>query len=293
MNAILDKSAEAYGVRASLTSNGSAKAARTILHRTRGQAHGPITRLMSPSDLGQMIKPFVFLDLVAKDGPAFTGQLHPHSGIATVTYLIEGELSYIDPDGLSGVMTERSVEWMKAGRGMWHGGGAEAGRLLGFQLWLALPPELELSPYHSSYVDATAIESDGPARVLFGRVGDARGQIDCPLAVNYLGVTLAPGETWRYQPPAGHKILWIAVASGALEAPDPIDAGEMIVFDRSETAVTFTARTACEFVLGSAVPHDHDLALGYYSVHTSAEALEAGEREIGAIGAALKRQGRL
>lgn len=293
MNMIADKPAEATGARAAPAIDRPAPAARTIVHRTRGHAHGPITRLMSPSDLGQMIKPFVFLDLVAKDGPAFAGPLHPHSGIATVTYLIEGELNYIDPDGIAGIMTERSVEWMKAGRGMWHGGGAEAGRLLGFQLWLALPPELELSPYQSSYVDAMAIESDGPARILFGEWGEARGKIDCPLAVNYLGVTLAQGETWRYQPPAGHSILWIAVASGILDAPDSIDAGEMILFERSEAEVSFTARTACEFVLGSAVPHDHDLALGYYSVHTSAEALEAGEREIAAIGAALRRQGRL
>ncbi|HSV51888.1 MAG TPA: pirin family protein, partial [Burkholderiaceae bacterium] len=46
--------------------------ARRILHRTRGQGHGPITRLMSPSDLGEYLKPFVFLDIFDMDlrGPA-------------------------------------------------------------------------------------------------------------------------------------------------------------------------------------------------------------------------------
>jgi hypothetical protein len=58
---------------------------RQIVHWTRGQRHGPITRLMSPSDLGQSLKPFVFLDLFDTEGTSFSGMgLHPHSGIATL-----------------------------------------------------------------------------------------------------------------------------------------------------------------------------------------------------------------
>jgi hypothetical protein len=63
---------------------------RKIIRRTRGNRHGPITRLMSPSDLGQMLKPFVFLDLFDMENATFQGMgLHPHSGIATVSYLFE------------------------------------------------------------------------------------------------------------------------------------------------------------------------------------------------------------
>src|SRR2546428_3353143 len=55
---------------------------RTIVRRTRGNRHGPITRLMSPGDLGQLLKPFVFLDLFDMDTASFPGiGLHPHSGI--------------------------------------------------------------------------------------------------------------------------------------------------------------------------------------------------------------------
>ena len=60
---------------------------REIVYRTRGQTHGPITRLMSPGDLGELIKPFVFLDLFVMDGqialPPIEMGWHPHSGIAT------------------------------------------------------------------------------------------------------------------------------------------------------------------------------------------------------------------
>src|SRR6202045_4294792 len=64
--------------------------ARAIVQRTRGRTHGPVTRLMSPSDLGELPKPFVFLDLFDHEGAPFNGGLHPHSGIATLTYVAEG-----------------------------------------------------------------------------------------------------------------------------------------------------------------------------------------------------------
>jgi len=66
-----------------------------IARRTRGQSHGPITRLMSPSDFARLLKPFVFLDIFDTQGKSFSGLgLHPHSGIATLTYVAEGSVSY-------------------------------------------------------------------------------------------------------------------------------------------------------------------------------------------------------
>ena len=56
-----------------------------IAHRTRGRSHGPITRLMSPGDLGEALKPFVFLDLIDTESTSLSCfGFHPHSGIATV-----------------------------------------------------------------------------------------------------------------------------------------------------------------------------------------------------------------
>ena len=62
---------------------------RAIVRRTRGSHHGPITRLMSPGDLGQVLKPFVFLDLFDLNGASSGMGFHPHSGIATVSYLFD------------------------------------------------------------------------------------------------------------------------------------------------------------------------------------------------------------
>jgi redox-sensitive bicupin YhaK (pirin superfamily) len=77
---------------------------RTIVRRTRGSRHGAITRLMSPSDVGQVLKPFVFLDLFDLRGASSGMGLHPHSGIATVSYVFEGSVRYEDSNGATGVL---------------------------------------------------------------------------------------------------------------------------------------------------------------------------------------------
>lgn len=268
--------------------------ARAIVRRTRGQTHGPVTRLMSPSDFGQVLKPFVFLDLFDHAGPPFNGPLHPHSGIATLTYVAEGAVTYIDPDNVRGTLPAGGVEWMQAGRGMWHGGGLDkAGRTRGFQLWIALPPELELGPTVSIFQGPEDVRADGPARVLLGSYGSASSAIASPSPINYLAVRLKTGERWRYQPPVGHTVLWVAIASGVLSAPELLRHGELAAFERSSEAVQFEALADTEFVLGSAAPHEHALVSGYYSVHTSPNALRDGEAHILSLRKRLVQEGRL
>ena len=269
---------------------------RAIVHRTRGNSHGPITRLMSPGDLGQLCKPFVFLDLFelnAKGMPRGFG-MHPHSGIATLTYMIEGEVVYEDTTGKSGTLPSGGMEWMQAGDGVWHDARPVGGSAIrGFQLWVALPPAQENAPAHSVYLAPSEIPREGPALVLLGQYGAARSSVAAPAGMNYLAVQLKDKERWRYTPPAGHDVAWLAVNSGSLDADANITAGEMAIFQDSAATIDIVARGATSFVLGSAVKHPHDLVMGHYSVHTSEAALEQGESEIRRIGAQLKQQGRL
>jgi len=267
---------------------------RPIVHRTSGRAHGVTTRLASPLDVGELIKPFVLIDLLDTSGREFSGfGLHPHSGIATLTYIAEGSVSYEDTNGAYGLLAAGGVEWTRAGQGVWHGGGAgESGLTRGFQLWVALPPHLELGPPVSIYQDAEDARVAGPARVLLGAYEGASSAIRAPSEINYLAVRLAPGERWQYQPPAGHDVLWIAVGTGVVRAPDPVSRGELAIFAPGQDAVDFVAEAETEFMLGSAVPHPYELVTGYYSVHTSAGALAMGEQRIREIREKLVRAGR-
>ena len=266
---------------------------RPIVHRTFGDRHGPITRLMSPSGLGRRLKPFVFLDLFEAEGSDLSGfGWHPHSGIATLTYLWQGSVRYEDTTGAAGLLPAGGVEWFKAAGGAWHGGGSgDSGRSRGFQLWLALRADQELGASESIYLTPGEIPSFGPVSVLLGSYRGVSSPLIAPAPINYLAVRLKAGETWRYQPPADHDVAWIALASGSLAVPDPVQAGEMVAFDKSATAIDVRAEADSEFVLGSAAHHPHDLVLGYYSVHTSPKALEVAERHIMEIRARLGSEG--
>ena len=92
---------------------------RSIVLRTRGHVHGAVTRLVSPNDLGQMIKPFVFLDYFEADpanAPKFG--FHPHSGIATLTLILSGQAFYKETTEREGVINSGGVEWMRASSGV-------------------------------------------------------------------------------------------------------------------------------------------------------------------------------
>jgi redox-sensitive bicupin YhaK (pirin superfamily) len=266
---------------------------RRIVLRTRGHRHGAITRLVSPSDIGEFIKPFVFLDLFdisAAAAPNFGW--HPHSGIATVTVLHEGAIEYQETTGVKGILPAGGVEWMRAGGGVWHTGAALQ-QAKGFQLWIALPAELENLPSQSHYLSPDQVPEEKPARVILGSYGRAQSAISSPKRINYLDVQLAAGERWTYQPPLDHEVAWLAVSDGTIRTPEPVSAGEFVAFEESGGALAIQADRASRFVLGSAARHPHDLVLGSYSVHTSRSALIAGESQIQRIGNQLVAAGLL
>jgi redox-sensitive bicupin YhaK (pirin superfamily) len=263
---------------------------RGIVQLTAGRTHGPITRLMSPGDLGELVKPFVFLDYFeapSSGGPQMAD--HPHSGIATHTTLLEGSVGYRDSTGKSGILRAGSVEWMQAGGGVWHGGDLRPGKpVRGYQLWVALPAPLELQPAFSQYLDPEAIESDGRVRVLLGSHGKQRSPIADVSRLAYVHVRLRDGEAWRYQPPVDHDVAWLAVNDGKLHVAGTVVARQMAVFEEGDGALELRAEGPTEFVLGSAAKHPHPLVCGYYSVHTSEHALALGETGIQKVASALQ-----
>ncbi len=159
---------------------------RRVVRRTRGRGHGgSIVRLMSPSDLGMVVKPFVFLDLFEGDTRRMqnTMGLHPHSGLATVTVFTSGDVRFDDPEAGHGSLAYGGVEWMRAGGGVWHGKELSAGNsasMQGFQLWIALPPELENGPSESQYIEAREMPRVGPAHVIVGEHAGVHSPVRAP-----------------------------------------------------------------------------------------------------------------
>lgn len=274
---------------------GSVAQARRIRTVTTGYHHGPITRLVSPSDLGQWIKPFVFLDagvLPASNAPLFA--IHPHSGIATLTAVLTGRVAYEDTTGKKGEVLTGGLEWMRAAGGVWHDGHVVGDAPVEFfQLWVTLPPDQENGTPESQNIAPEDVPAVGPARVLLGHYQSAQSPIRSPAGITYLHVRLKAGEHWRFQPNPNETVAWVALHQGSTSVPEGLNAGDLVIFEEGEQAIDVVAQGDVSFVLGAAVKHPYPLVMGKYSVHTNARALAEGEAEIARIGHQLRAVGRL
>ncbi|MFC5742153.1 pirin family protein [Dyella tabacisoli] len=268
---------------------------RKIRTVTTGYHHGPITRLVSPSDLGQWIKPFVFLDagvLPSSDAPLFG--IHPHSGIATLTAVLKGHVAYEDTTGKQGEVATGGLEWMRAAGGVWHDGHVVGSTPVEFfQLWVTLPPDQENGAPESQNIAPEEVPAVGPARVLLGHYQGANSPIRSPAGITYLHVRLKAGESWRFVPNPNETVAWMALHQGTTTVPGSFTAGDLVIFEESDHAIDVVAHDDVSFVLGAAVKHPYPLVMGKYSVHTNAGALAAGEAEIVRIGQQLRAVGRL
>jgi redox-sensitive bicupin YhaK (pirin superfamily) len=208
--------------------------------------------------------------------------------------MIDGTFAYEDSTGKAGVLPAGTLGWLRAGAGAWHAERSIDGECArGFQLWIALPPELEHAQPDSQYVSPDEVETEGPVRVILGKYGVTHSPVRSPQSLNYLHIHLLDGERWDYQPPAGHTVAWAFPYEGKLRVPDAIEAGELVIFEESNSALTFAAEGDTEFLLGSSIQHPHDLVLGYYAVHTSVDALARGRLEVERTGRRMLESGKL
>jgi redox-sensitive bicupin YhaK (pirin superfamily) len=283
--------------------------ARTISHRTLGSKHGFIRRLVSPGDLGEWTRPFVFLVHVHGQIPPGSGfGWHPHSGLATLTYSLNSDAEYEDTAGQKGIVEATGLEWMRAGAGTWHRGSIRPheSTVTAFQLWVALPPELENGPPEGTYIQPADVPliplsglrngksaEVGSMRILLGEWQGNQNPIQAPGPILYADVVLQPGTEWQFIPEPNHTVLWALVYEGDAMLDEHTAPNELVVFAPSDAPLHLRSTTGARILLGSAPPHPHPLVLGSYSVHTSAEALRQGEANIVRVRDELRRQGRL
>jgi redox-sensitive bicupin YhaK (pirin superfamily) len=266
---------------------------RTIRQRTRGQAHGDITRMVSPGDLGQMLKPFVFLDYIDADiAPGFGFDFHPHSGIATLTYQLDCDAEMEDTSGQKVLVRRGGLEWMQAGGGVWHRGSLTGSpHVTGFQLWVALPEGLEDAAANALYVTPEQVPTIDGVKVLMGTYRGLQGPVPEPSPMVYLHVPLEAGESWRLALPDRFEVAWAMVFEGEVSLGGAVLADELVVLSERGSAVEVNSASGAQFIFGAAQRHPWPLILGNYSVHTNASSLANGERRIREIGSELHRRG--
>ena len=281
----------------------TASALRSIEARVTGQQHGPIARLISPNDLGERLKPFIFLDFFnAEIEPGFGFGMHPHSGIATLTWQPGTDVRYQDTTGKNGVLKAGGLEWMNAGGGAWHQGSLLGhGRVTGFQLWVPMPPGIEDGPSFGQYVAPDEVPSvqipGGAIKVLLGsmNVGDTvqKSPINSHHAMDYFVVRLEAGAVWRYSPPQAHDVAWAFAFEGAAILQGEPSRNELLVLGNSGAIEIEAAGEPARVLVGTAKRYVYPLVVGASSVHSNVNSLARGADRIQALRGELETQGLL
>jgi hypothetical protein len=167
----------------------------------------------------QQFDPFLLLDDFRAADPAdyLAGfPWHPHRGIETITYVLEGRVEHGDSMGNAGAIGPGDVQWMTAGSGIVHQEmpkGRADGVLSGFQLWANLPAAQKLmAPRYrgveSREIPEVALEGGARVKVVAGRVQQVQGPVrDVVTDPGYLDVTIPPGSRFSYPVDPAHTVL--------------------------------------------------------------------------------------
>jgi hypothetical protein len=190
----------------------------------------PVRRLL-PARERQMIGPFIFLDHFGPAAfPAGHGvdiRPHPHIGLATVTWLFEGELMHRDSLGYAQVIRPGDVNWMTAGRGIVHSertpqaSRAAGSRIHGMQCWVALPrdaEEIEPAFHHVGARDIPGVSEDGVSwRIIAGRFHDLQSPVEIFSPMTYVSVDLVAGAQMQLPLAPGEWAIYLVSGKASLD----------------------------------------------------------------------------
>ncbi|AXS40028.1 pirin family protein [Breoghania sp. L-A4] len=269
----------------------SSNAIDTIIVPRARDLGGFSVRRALPSPKRQMVGPFIFFDQV---GPAefITGEgidvrPHPHIGLATVTYLYDGEIYHRDSLGSAQPIQPGDVNWMTAGRGITHSERtapevkATGSKLFGVQSWVALPGHAEeTAPDFTHHAKAAlpVIETPGArVRIIAGELYGAKAPTKTFSDMFYADVALEAGATIPLD--AGYEERGVYTLSGDIEiAGDTFGPGQLLVFKPGD-ALSITARTDARFQLLGGEPMDGQRYVWWNFVSSSKERIEQAKEE--------------
>lgn len=232
--------------------------------------------------------PFLLFDHFAfndpKEGPIQGFPTHPHRGIETVTYMLEGNVRHRDSLGNMGVIGPGDVQWMTSGRGILHEEmprRGPTGVIYGFQLWVNLPAALKMSQPRYQEVSAASIPlveaGSARVRVVAGEVNGVKGPVT-EIAADplYMDVTLEAGAVFEHAVPLGHTALAYLFEGEALFGGEFVQAVRMLVFEDGDALRVEAGNTPARFMLIAGAPFKEPIApYGPFVMNTREEIQQA------------------
>ena len=233
-----------------------------IVPRMRDLGGFEVRRVL-PAGERRMVGPFIFFDqmgpVTLKAGSGIDVRPHPHIGLATVTYLFEGELQHRDSLGSVQMIRPGDINWMTAGRGIVHSERTPEAlrmapsRLFGIQVWVALPrAQEEAAPSFVHHGGGTMPVLDGKGvriRLMIGSLSGARSPVATLSPMVYADAALAPGS--RLVVPAEHPERALYVVEGVIDISGrSFGVSQLLVLRRGVDVAVTASEGARILVLG-------------------------------------------
>lgn len=265
-----------------------------IVPPTKDLGGGFAVRRALPSIERRMVGPFVFFDEM---GPTVLGagngldvRPHPHIGLATVTYLFDGEILHRDSLGSVQPIRPGELNWMTAGRGIVHSERTPPElrpvdtRLFGIQSWVALPLEREEDAptfAHHGAEDLPIVEADGVrARIIAGELFGARSPAPIFSEMFYADARLDAGA--EVAVPAVYEERAVYVAEGTIEIPadgTTYERGRLLVLKPGQTVAARASGGPARLMLFGGPPMDGPRHIWWNFVSSSRERIEQAKAD--------------
>lgn len=269
----------------------SASPETILVPRTRDLGAGFEVHRVLPASERRMVGSFVFFDqmgpTVLRIGEGLDVRPHPHIGLATVTYLFEGEILHRDSLGTVQAIRPGAVNWMTAGRGIVHSERTPSGlrmggaKLFGIQLWVGLPrdkEEVEPSFVHCPAEDLPLLEGEGVTlRVILGEAYGARAPVPVFSAMFYADAALEPGAVLGLPEAYAERAAYLA--EGRIEiAGEVFEAGRLLVF-RGGDGIALKARERARLLVLGGEPMDGPRHLWWNFVSSTTARIERAKAD--------------
>lgn len=265
-----------------ITSKPTIEGAGVHLKRVFGNSHVPL------------FDPFLMLDDFRSDNPdSYRAGFpwHPHRGIETITYVLQGDVEHSDSMGNKGVIAAGDTQWMTAGSGIIHQEmprGNEEGRMEGFQLWANLPRSSKMmAPRYrdikSAQVPLVALDKGVLIKVICGRVGNVEGPVrGIIIEPEYLDITMPANAEFVHATKRGHTVFaYVIEGRGNFDSQRnaSIGNGTLCLFTEGDHVEVRTGSEQTRFLLISGKPIGEPVAWYGPIVMNTEEELEVAFEE--------------
>jgi len=240
----------------------------------------------------ELMDPFLLLDHFGSDNPDDYMKgfpWHPHRGIETITYMIEGEVEHEDSLGNKGTINTGDVQWMTAGSGIIHQEmpNHSGGMMMGFQLWANLPSSSKMmhpryQDIRSSQIPEVETESGAKVRIICGNLDGTCGPVsEIVTDPEYMDVIVPARKEFTHSVKRGHTVFaYVFEGNGYFEDTEQlVESDHLVLFEDGDQVTIKAGEKQLRFLLVSGMPIGEPIAWYGPIVMNNREELDLAFRE--------------